>query len=61
MEALISPLKLFTEGFRVPEGESTATEAPAGNSVSTWSQMEQTGRTSAKSGLLVMCTRKRWT
>ena len=51
MEALIHHFKIFTEGFRVPEGEVyVAIESPAASSAATWCPTARRSRTACTSG-----------
>ena len=51
MEALIHHFKVFTEGFKVPEGEVyVAIESPGASSAATWSPTARPSRTGCTSG-----------
>ena len=50
MEALIHHFKVFTEGFKVPEGEVyVAIESPGASSAATWSPTARPSRTGCTS------------
>jgi hypothetical protein len=61
MEALIHHFKLYTEGYQVPEGESTPpSKRPRASSASIWCPMAPTSPTAARSARPALRTCRRW-